>query len=250
VPLGPNLPFHPAIYPCQCFVGFFPFLGSRLCLHSGPQQLSEPRIPVTAHRDTQHSCFLFSHVIATTILYLGYGDGFAADHFLSQSPQYLPLPKRLARKCSQDDTTGISAASVQPICITEQRPTLFERVNSTFQQIVWCHSGWHFRNPKQAGLAGSRSQVQTNKQYAHLYIRITLTTRPQPFGGRRWFFICPRTSENAMKLHLPSGAYTFASRKAYRLGYRSQRETPRDRSLSRAFALPQEAFIAALKMDR
>ncbi len=67
--------------------------------------------------------------------------------------------------------------------------------------------------------------------------RITLTTRPQPFGGRRWFFICPRTGENAAKLHLPSGAYTFASRKAYRLGYRSQRESPRDRSLSRAFAL-------------
>ena len=67
--------------------------------------------------------------------------------------------------------------------------------------------------------------------------RITLTTRPQPFGGRRWFFVCPRTGESATKLHLPSGAYTFACRKAYRLGYRSQRESPRDRSLSRAFAL-------------
>jgi hypothetical protein len=67
--------------------------------------------------------------------------------------------------------------------------------------------------------------------------RITLTTSPQPFGGRRWFFICPRTGENAKKLHLPSGADTFASRKAYRLGYRSQCESPRDRSLSRAFAL-------------
>jgi hypothetical protein len=67
--------------------------------------------------------------------------------------------------------------------------------------------------------------------------RIVLTTRAQPFGGRRWFFICPRMGGNATKLHLPSGAYTFACRKAYRLGYRSQRETPRDRSLSRAFAL-------------
>lgn len=67
--------------------------------------------------------------------------------------------------------------------------------------------------------------------------RITLITRPQPLGGRRWLFICPRTGESVAKLHLPSGAYTFASQKAYRLGYRSQRETPRDRSLSRAFAL-------------
>jgi hypothetical protein len=67
--------------------------------------------------------------------------------------------------------------------------------------------------------------------------RIALTTSPQPFGGRRWFFICPRTGGSATKLHLPSGANTFACRKAYRLGYRSQRESPRDRSLSRAFAL-------------
>jgi hypothetical protein len=39
---------------------------------------------------------------------------------------------------------------------------------------------------------------------------------------------------------LPSGAYTFACRKAYRLAYRSQRETPRDRALSGAFALRQK----------
>jgi hypothetical protein len=30
--------------------------------------------------------------------------------------------------------------------------------------------------------------------------RITLTSRPQPFGGRRWFFICPCTGETAAKL--------------------------------------------------
>ena len=71
--------------------------------------------------------------------------------------------------------------------------------------------------------------------------RITLTTRLQPFGGRRWFFVCPRTGESVAKLHLPpSGVYTFASRRAYRLGYRSQRESPRDRSLSRAFALREK----------
>ena len=71
--------------------------------------------------------------------------------------------------------------------------------------------------------------------------RITLTTRPQPFGGRRWFFVCPRTGESVAKLHLPpSGVYTFASRRAYRLGYRSQRKSPRDRSSSRAFALREK----------
>ena len=67
--------------------------------------------------------------------------------------------------------------------------------------------------------------------------RINLVTSLQPFGGRRWWFVCPRTGQRATRLHLPPGADTFACRKAYRLAYRSQRETPRDRALSRAFAL-------------
>lgn len=70
--------------------------------------------------------------------------------------------------------------------------------------------------------------------------RIALTTSSQPFGGRRWWFVCPRTGRRATRLHLPSGVHTFACRTAYRLAYRSQRETPRDRALSRAFALRQK----------
>jgi hypothetical protein len=67
--------------------------------------------------------------------------------------------------------------------------------------------------------------------------RIMLTTSLQPFGGRRWWFVCPHTGRRAARLYLPSGANTFDCRNAYRLAYRSQRETPRDRALSRAFAL-------------
>jgi hypothetical protein len=66
---------------------------------------------------------------------------------------------------------------------------------------------------------------------------ITLATTPQPFGGRRWWFVCPRTGRRAAKLYLPKGAFTFASRLAYRLAYRSQRETTHDRALRRAFKL-------------
>jgi hypothetical protein len=69
--------------------------------------------------------------------------------------------------------------------------------------------------------------------------RIELTTRAQPLGGRRWWFLCPRTGQLAERLHLPSGAYTFACRKAYRLAYRSQREAPRDRALSRVMVTPR-----------
>jgi hypothetical protein len=66
---------------------------------------------------------------------------------------------------------------------------------------------------------------------------IQLETTPQPFGGQRWWFVCPRTGRRATKLYLPNGAFTFACRQAYRLAYRSQRETDHDRALRRAFKL-------------
>jgi hypothetical protein len=45
------------------------------------------------------------------------------------------------------------------------------------------------------------------------------------------------TGRRAAKLYLPNGAFTFASRQAYGLAYRSQREAPHDRALRRAFKL-------------
>src|SRR3712207_847283 len=50
---------------------------------------------------------------------------------------------------------------------------------------------------------------------------VGLTTTPQPFGGRRWWFTCPKTGRRVAKLHLPAGAFTFASQRAYRLAYKS-----------------------------
>jgi hypothetical protein len=79
--------------------------------------------------------------------------------------------------------------------------------------------------------------------------RIELTTRVQPLGGRRWWFVCPRTGQLAERLHLPSGADTFACRKAYRLAYRSQRETACDRAISRAFSLRSRAARSALNFQ-
>ena len=43
---------------------------------------------------------------------------------------------------------------------------------------------------------------------------IQLETTPQPFGGRRWWFVCPRAGRRAAKLYLPNGVFTFASRQA------------------------------------
>jgi hypothetical protein len=66
---------------------------------------------------------------------------------------------------------------------------------------------------------------------------IDLITTPQPFGGWRWWFLCPRTGKRVAKLYMPPGAATFCSRRACRLPYRSQREAPHDRALRRAFKI-------------
>lgn len=67
---------------------------------------------------------------------------------------------------------------------------------------------------------------------------IRLTTIEQPFGGRRWYAICPYSGARCSKLHLPPGATKFAARGAWRrLGYRVQREAPYDRALRRAFKI-------------
>jgi len=64
------------------------------------------------------------------------------------------------------------------------------------------------------------------------YVR--LDWKPCRFGGRRWYWICPRRSALVSKLYLPNGACQFWSRAAYGLGYQSQRETYFGRAQLRA----------------
>ena len=62
---------------------------------------------------------------------------------------------------------------------------------------------------------------------------ICLVTTPLHFGGKRWWFICPYGGGRCAKLYLPRNGDRFASRKAWRLGYRSQRVASRDRPFDR-----------------
>ena len=59
---------------------------------------------------------------------------------------------------------------------------------------------------------------------------IYLAASHPPFGGLRWWFVCPRTNRRVRILHLPLGARRFACRRAYRLVYSSQRGTAVDRA--------------------
>ena len=74
----------------------------------------------------------------------------------------------------------------------------------------------------------------TGEKTEHDY-RVELATTPQTFGGRRWWWVCPRRGDLVAKLYKPGGSAIFASRKAHRLAYRSQRQSPYDRAISQAF---------------
>lgn len=64
---------------------------------------------------------------------------------------------------------------------------------------------------------------------------LNLTTTEQPFGGRRWWMLCPITGKRARTLHLPPGETRFASREAWQLAYRVERLDRFDRPFEKLF---------------
>lgn len=66
---------------------------------------------------------------------------------------------------------------------------------------------------------------------------VELTFSEPYYGGRRWWMICPYGGGRCGKLYLPDNGDRFASRKAWRLGYQSQRVVKRDRSFEALFRL-------------
>ncbi len=65
---------------------------------------------------------------------------------------------------------------------------------------------------------------------AEVEYRVALTRSPCRFGGWRWWWICPNSGARVFKLFLPRGGRRFLSRRAYRLGYLSQRLSSLDRA--------------------
>jgi len=62
--------------------------------------------------------------------------------------------------------------------------------------------------------------------------RIILVARPRHFGGRQWYFMCPRMNERTSVLWKPPGARDFCSRQAWgrQVAYHSQFLCPSDRA--------------------
>ncbi|MDX7953389.1 hypothetical protein P7D22_19680 [Lichenihabitans sp. Uapishka_5] len=78
-----------------------------------------------------------------------------------------------------------------------------------------------------AGRSSAAGELQT--------YRVHLRATVQPFGGLRWWLLCPRNGDPVCKLYLPNGADRFASRQAYKLDYQSQRVTAAERANNRAW---------------
>jgi hypothetical protein len=73
-----------------------------------------------------------------------------------------------------------------------------------------------------------------------VFDKVQLTRTQPPFGGHRWWFLCPRTGHRTTKLFLPNGGRHFWSRRAYGLGYACQREDRFSRLQRRAATLNQQ----------
>jgi hypothetical protein len=70
--------------------------------------------------------------------------------------------------------------------------------------------------------------------------RIRLVSTVPTYGGRRWWFQCPRTRRRTTKLFLPNGGWHFWSRQAHDLGYACQREECADRFRRKAAKLNRQ----------
>jgi hypothetical protein len=55
---------------------------------------------------------------------------------------------------------------------------------------------------------------------------VYLEEQPLPYGGERWYALCPRTGRRSTALVLPPGQVQFASVSGWNVAYGSQRECP------------------------
>jgi len=70
--------------------------------------------------------------------------------------------------------------------------------------------------------------------------RIRLIYTQPHYGGKRWWMHCPSDGARVGKLYMPPGGKSFASRKVWRLGYQSQRNTRRDAVFERLFRVQKK----------
>ena len=114
-------------------------------------------------------------------------------------------------------------------------------------QLIWSSRGepngnisydYDMTDPEAASmtLRFSVTRHRTGEKTDHVQtVRLSYTV--PHYGGRRWWMHCPVTGARVGKLHVPANGDIFASRKAWGMGYHSQRVAHGDRPFERLFAL-------------
>lgn len=96
-------------------------------------------------------------------------------------------------------------------------------------------------DPEQARLVLQYAVTDRDSGEARNYTqRIRLSYTVPRYGGKRWWMHCPVTGQRVGKLYMPPNAETFACRTVWRLGYKSQRVTPRDAVFERLYRLQKK----------
>lgn len=120
---------------------------------------------------------------------------------------------------------------------------------------TWGSLSWSYGDSDPAGTVGYQCDM-TDLEGSFLKLNYTRTpynaepekveqhiwldyTQPH-YGGKRWWILCPYKHIRCGKLYLPGGGDRFASRKAWRLGYHSQRVAHRDRAFEKLFRLQKK----------
>jgi hypothetical protein len=70
---------------------------------------------------------------------------------------------------------------------------------------------------------------------------VKLVSRQMRFGGKRWYFECPKTKRPCCKIILPPGGGAFASVKGWGISYRSQHDDAVTRTTKALAALYRRA---------
>lgn len=82
-----------------------------------------------------------------------------------------------------------------------------------------------------------RFAITRNGERQDMRQTVQLSFTEPNYGGRRWWMRCPVTGRRVGKLYRPLNGDRFACRQAWRLGYQSQRDAPRDRAFEKLFRL-------------
>ena len=117
----------------------------------------------------------------------------------------------------------LDISSLRPLFGKEEDPTRMTAfVERGFPLIIWLDAS----DPSCCFLELVHRTRDDREGDRIVHDRIRLVWTVPTYGGRRWWFLCPRTGRRTSKLFLPDGGWHFWSRQAYDLGYACRRDDP------------------------